>query len=75
MDLVILDSVMPRKNGREAFEAIKKVDPGIRVLFISGHTKDTVLDKGIADDKFDFLPKPVSPVKLLQTVREILDRT
>ncbi|HOW53694.1 MAG TPA: PAS domain S-box protein [Syntrophorhabdaceae bacterium] len=75
VDLVILDSVMPRKNGREALEAIKKLDPGIRVLFISGHTKDTVLDKGIAEDKFDFLPKPVSPVKLLQTVREILDRT
>ncbi len=75
IDLIILDSVMPRKNGREAFEIISKMCPDIKVLFISGHTKDTVLDKGIADDKFDFLPKPVYPIKLLQTVREILDRT
>lgn len=75
IDLIVLDSVMPRKNGREAFEMINKMYPGIKALFMSGHTKDTILDKGIADDKFDFLPKPVSPIKLLQTVREILDRT
>jgi signal transduction histidine kinase len=74
IDLVILDSVMPGKNGREACEDIKRIDPGIKVLFISGHTRDTRLDKGIADEEVDFLPKPLSPTKLLQTIREILDR-
>ncbi len=74
IDLVILDSVMPNKNGREAYEDIKKLSPGIKALFISGHTRDTRLDKGIADEEVDFLPKPLSPIKLLQTVREILDR-
>ncbi|MDD3845111.1 MAG: PAS domain S-box protein [Syntrophorhabdaceae bacterium] len=74
IDLVILDSVMPRKNGREACEDIRKIDPGMKVLFISGHTRDTRLDRGIADEEVDFLPKPLSPIKLLQTIREILDR-
>jgi len=74
IDLVILDSVMPRMNGREAYEEIKKISPDVKALFISGHTRDTRLDKGIADEEVDFLPKPLSPIKLLQTIREILDR-
>ncbi|MBP7526911.1 MAG: response regulator, partial [Syntrophorhabdaceae bacterium] len=74
IDLVILDSVMPRKNGREAYEEITKINPNTKVLFMSGHTRDTRLDKGIAEEEVDFLPKPLSPVKLLQTIREILDR-
>ncbi len=75
IDLVILDSVMPKMNGREAYEEIRKISPTMKALFISGHTRDTRLDKGIADEEVDFLPKPLSPIKLLQTIREILDRT
>ncbi len=74
IDLMIIDSVMPRKNGREAYEEVKKINPAIRALFTSGHTKDTILSKGIADSEFDFLPKPISPTHLLLKVREILDR-
>jgi PAS domain S-box-containing protein len=75
IDLVILDSVMPGKNGREAYEEIRKISRDVKALFISGHTRDTRLDKGIADEEVNFLPKPLSPIKLLQTIREILDRT
>ena len=74
IDLVVLDSVMPKKNGREAYEEIKEISPDIKALFISGHTRDTRLDKGIADEEVNFLAKPLSPIKLLQTIREILDR-
>jgi PAS domain S-box-containing protein len=74
VDLVILDSVMPKMNGREAYEEIRRISPDVKALFISGHTRDTRLDKGIADEEVNFLPKPLSPIKLLQTIREILDR-
>ncbi len=74
IDLIIVDSVMPRKNGREVYEEVRKVDPGIAFLFTSGHTKDTILNRGIADSEFDFLPKPVAPFELLQVVRKVLDR-
>jgi PAS domain S-box-containing protein len=74
IDIVILDSVMPGKNGREVYEEIIKMKPDIKVLFISGHTRDTVLDKGIIDKEFHFISKPVLPGKLLQTLREILDQ-
>lgn len=74
IDLVILDSVMPRKNGRETFERIRAMDPCVKVLFTSGYTRDIVLDKGIKDKEFDFIAKPLILDKLLQKVREILDR-
>lgn len=74
IDMLILDSVMPKKNGREAYEAIKTISPHTKALFTSGYTRDIVLDKGIEDKKLDFIPKPLSPTLLLEKVREILDR-
>ena len=72
--LVILDSVMPKKNGREVYEEIHRINPHTKVLFTSGYTRDIVLEKGIEDKEFDFMPKPLSLHKLLQKIREILDR-
>ncbi len=73
IDLLILDSVMPKKNGREAYDEIQKIKPGIKVIFTSGYTRDVFLDKGIEDKKFNFLQKPISLPVLLQKVREVLD--
>jgi CheY-like chemotaxis protein len=73
IDLIILDSIMPRKNGRQAYADIKDLKPVSRVLFISGYTRDIVLDKGIRDGEFPFILKPVLPAALLQTIRRILD--
>lgn len=72
VDLVILDSVMPKKNGLKVFEEISRIKPDVKVLFISGYTSDIVLTKGVRD-KFHFLPKPLSPNTLLKKVREVLD--
>ncbi len=74
VDLIIIDSVMPKKNGREAYEEIHRIDPHLKVLFTSGYTKDIVLDKGIEEKEFDFVAKPLSLNKLLRKVREVLDR-
>jgi len=73
IDLIIIDSVMPKKNGREVYEEIRKKNPYIKVLFTSGYTKDIILDKGIEDKEFDFIAKPLSFKKLIQKVREVLD--
>jgi PAS domain S-box-containing protein len=73
IDLVILDSVMPKLNGREAYERIRTIKPAIKVLFTSGYTRDVILDKGIMAKEFEFIAKPLVPVKLLQKVRQIFD--
>lgn len=74
ISLLILDSVMPRMNGRQAYESIRSIDPSIRVLFTSGYTRDYILDKGIKAREFEFIAKPLKPLTLLQKVREILDK-
>jgi PAS domain S-box-containing protein len=72
--LMILDVVMPKKNGKEAYEEIRKANPDINVIFISGYTGDVVLDKGIHDDTVDFIKKPLLPEELLLKVRAALDK-
>jgi PAS domain S-box-containing protein len=72
--LIIIDSVMPKKNGREAYEEIHGINPHIKALFTSGYTKDIVLNKGLVEKEFDFIAKPLSLDKLLQKVREVLDK-
>jgi PAS domain S-box-containing protein len=74
IDLVILDVVMPNKNGQEAFAEMAAHDPNIKALFLSGYTGDLIIDKGLRGDEADFLQKPVSARALLGKVREIMDR-
>jgi PAS domain S-box-containing protein len=73
VQLLLLDMVMPKKNGKETYEEIRKIRPDIKVLFVSGHA-DVAHRKGILDEGLDFMPKPVSPKVLLGKVREVLDR-
>jgi hypothetical protein len=65
---------MPRKNGKEVYNEIKKIKPHMKALFISGYTKDIIINKGIYDPSYNFLSKPLSPNELLHKVRELLDQ-
>ena len=71
--LVILDVVMPKKNGKEARDLIAALKPDVKVLYISGYNADVLLSKGIDDDTANFILKPVSPMDLLRSVRRIID--
>lgn len=73
IDLLVLDVVMPNKNGKEAYDEITAVQPDIKTLFISGHTGDVILSKGIHGE-FNYVPKPFSPRTLLAKIREVLDK-
>jgi polar amino acid transport system substrate-binding protein len=65
---------MPKKNGREAWEAIKQHYPTVRTLFLSGYTADLLQQKGLLDEGMELIMKPISPLELLRRVREMLDR-
>jgi PAS domain S-box-containing protein len=73
VELLILDSVMPKKNGRAVYDEISTTRPHTKVIFTSGYTRDVILDKGIEDKQFVFIAKPLSPNELLKKVREVLD--
>ena len=73
VDMLLLDVIMPVMNGVEAYRAIKKITPDIRVLFTSGYTSE-VLDQELIETKdVRLLHKPVLPDTLLKTVRDVLD--
>jgi PAS domain S-box-containing protein len=72
--LVILDVVMPGRNGRQVFDEIIRIAPGTRAVFMSGYTGDIVIDKGVEKENVDFLQKPISVTTLLRKTREVLDR-
>ena len=74
IDLLLLDVVMPQKNGQEVYQEISRLKPEIKVLFVSGYTGDVVLAKGVHHDRVDFIPKPIKAQELLLMVRDILDR-
>jgi len=73
IDLVVMDVVMPRMNGKEAHGEIIRVRPDVKVLFMSGYAADIVQEKGIVAEGVNFIPKPVTPMDMLKKVREILD--
>jgi PAS domain S-box-containing protein len=74
IDLVILDVIMPKMNGREVFDAIRHVRPSVKVVFVSGYTADYIRDRADLGHDTEVAFKPISPSKLLLTVRETLDR-
>jgi len=72
IDLLVSDVVMPELGGRELAEGALKLRPGLKVMFMSGHTQDVVLKEGIANGTA-FLQKPFTPAALAKKVRETLD--
>jgi len=72
--LLLLDVIMPNKNGKEVYDVISQERPDIKVLFISGYDEDVIYSKGLLDTGTKYLSKPLSPDELLYKVREVLDK-
>jgi DNA-binding NtrC family response regulator len=64
---------MPEMSGIELAESIALRYPEIKVLLMSGYTRDEAARRGIASERYAFLEKPFTPSKLAARVRELLD--
>ncbi|MEI6703009.1 MAG: PAS domain S-box protein, partial [Deltaproteobacteria bacterium] len=73
IDLVILDVIMPKLNGREVYDAVMAIDPSAKILFCSGYSKDVVISQGGLEQGMNYLAKPYTPKELLMKIREVLD--
>ncbi|MEI6206468.1 MAG: ATP-binding protein [Desulfuromonadales bacterium] len=72
--LLVLDAIMPRKNGMKAHEEIRAIAPGIAALFISGYTAEFIQNHGEIAEEAEFVMKPINTLELLHKIRKALDR-
>jgi CheY-like chemotaxis protein len=73
IQLVLTDVVMPKMGGRELVEQLRKVRPGIRVLYMSGYTAASIDEQDVVEPGTSFLRKPFALAEMLGKVREVLD--
>jgi CheY-like chemotaxis protein len=72
IDLLLSDVVMPKMGGRELAEGALKIRPDMKILFMSGHNEDIVVEEGIRRGN-GFLQKPFTSLALTQKVRATID--
>ncbi len=68
IDMVLMDVMMPRKDGVVAYKEIKKLDPASKIVLMSGLSSESL--GGI--ENLNFIHKPMLPTKLFAYIRDIL---
>jgi two-component system cell cycle sensor histidine kinase/response regulator CckA len=73
IDLLITDVLLPDIGGGEVAREIVRVQPQIRVLYLSGFSNETLADQGIAAAPANFIQKPFSSEVLRERIRSLLN--
>lgn len=74
IDLVILDLIMPGMGGRECLAELMELDPGAKVIFVSGYPADASPVDTRESGARAFVRKPFRSAEMLDVVREVLDQ-
>ncbi len=69
-DLVIMDIVLPYKNGIEATRLLRSIDSNARIIMISALSDIPLIKAAFASGAMDFIQKPFTPAKMLKAVQQ-----
>jgi two-component system cell cycle sensor histidine kinase/response regulator CckA len=69
--VILMDLMMPVMDGEESIQAIRKINPEIKIIAVSGLAEEDKLKK-VSDYTNAFLPKPYTAERLLRTIHEVL---
>jgi two-component system, cell cycle sensor histidine kinase and response regulator CckA len=73
IDIVVSDVVMPEMDGPTLLKELRKTNPDLKIIFVSGYPNDA-FKAALGDENFAFLPKPFSLPQLAAKVKEELGR-
>jgi PAS domain S-box-containing protein len=73
IDLLFTDVIMPGINGQQLSGQFKEIHPETDVLYTSGYTENAIVNRGVLDEKLNFIGKPYTPHALAGKIRELLD--
>ncbi|MCI7643523.1 MAG: response regulator [Lentisphaeria bacterium] len=73
IDLVMLDMIMPKLGGHDAFLQLRQIDPNIKILLSSGYVSQEEVQDLIKLGRCRFIAKPHRLPEVLQNIRELLD--
>jgi len=73
-DLMLTDVVMAGMNGRELAEKANNVRPDLKVIYMTGYSRNAVTHHGRLDPHLDVLQKPITQSELAMRIRETLDK-
>ncbi len=72
MDLLITDVIMPQMDGPTLVNEVRRTQPDLKVIFISGYTEDKVRSQFASNEEIHFLPKPFTLKQLAVKVKEVM---
>jgi two-component system chemotaxis response regulator CheY len=73
-DLVTMDITMPEMDGIESVKAIKKIDPGARIIMCSAMGQQSMVMEAIQAGAMDFIVKPFKQDRILQAIERVMNR-
>jgi two-component system, NtrC family, sensor kinase len=73
ISLLLTDVVMPGKNGRKLAEEARQRSPALKVLYMTGYSRNAIVHQGRLDADVDLIQKPLTREPLATAVRKILD--
>jgi CheY-like chemotaxis protein/anti-sigma regulatory factor (Ser/Thr protein kinase) len=75
IDLLLTDVVMPGMNGRELGRRAQQIRPKLRVLYMTGYSRNAVVHHGRLEEGMQLLQKPITQTHLAARVRDLLDQS
>ena len=73
IDLLLTDVVLPCMNGRELARKAQSLRPGLKVLFMTGYSRNAIVHQGRLDPDVELIQKPITQDQLSTRIRTLLD--
>ena len=74
ISLMLTDIVMPGQNGKQLGDEAQKLRPGLKIIYMTGYSRNAIVHQGRLDPGVDFVQKPISQADLANRIRQALDR-